>query len=132
MNQPVVVYPDVELLLVDYLRAQLDEDVVVGTIKPSPMPSVPVVVVRRTGGIPDTPITERARIDVSVYATTDKDAHDLAQLVRAQVRGMVGVHDTGHVVRTGEFLGLAHFDDPLSDQPRYITTQEIVVRGTDL
>lgn len=132
MNHPVVVFPDVELLVVDYLRTVVDDDVLVRTVKPSPMPATPVVVVRRTGGLPDTPVTERARIDFSIYASTDKDAHDLAQLIRAYVRDMVGVHDGVQVIRTTEFLGLSHFDDPLSDQPRYLTTQEIVVRGESL
>lgn len=131
MTRPVVVYPDVELLTVNYLRMMLD-DVTVGTIKPSPMPDGPVVVVRRTGGIPDTPVTDRARIDFSIFAATDKAAHDLAQLVRAHIRALPGVHLEGQVIRTAEFLGLAHFDDPVTDQPRYLTTQEIVVRGTPL
>lgn len=131
MTPPVVVYPDVELLTVNYLRLMLD-DVTVGTVKPSPMPFGPVVVVRRTGGVPDTPVTDRARIDFTVFATTDKAAHDLAQLVRAHVRAMPGVYAEGQVIRTNEFLGLAHFDDPVTDQPRYLTTQEIVVRGVAL
>lgn len=133
MSQPVVIYPDVEALCVDHLVDELpvywDSDVHVGTRKPNPMPSGGVVQVRRVGGVPNTPVTDRARIDFLVWADNDEDVHDLTQTVRA-VMHLLRPARTAYLVE--EFAGPTRFADPDSDQPRWLLTLEIAVRGVTL
>jgi hypothetical protein len=132
MTRPVVVYPDAELLTVEHLRDELPTYVatmpVVGTRKPNPMPAGGVVQVRINGGVELTPVSTIARLDFLVWHDTDQEAHDLCQLVRALVKTLHGAP----VHRVEEFLGVVRSADPESDQPRYLCTLEIALRGSPL
>jgi len=135
MSLPVVVFPDVELLLVDYLRDTLPDygevDTVVRTRKPNEMPDTPVIQVRRVGGIRQTVVSDFPRVDLLVWADTDKHAQDLTQLARALLLALPGTPGLGAVVyRCDEFLGPTRYADPDSDQPRWLATIEVATRGT--
>lgn len=133
MTAPVVVFPDAEQLVVDHLVDTLPdywaETVTVGTRKPSPMPAGGVIQVRRVGGVPLTEVSDNARIDLLVWHDTDEDAHDLTATVRAVVH-LLATNRVAH--RVSEFAGPSRFADPDSDQPRWLLTVEIAVRGTAL
>lgn len=138
MSYPTVVFPDVELVVVEYLRDRLADyaseefvdGVQLGTRKPSPMPTVPVIQVRRVGGIRETVVSDLARVDLLVWSDTDKHAADLAQLARGLVLAMAGATATELVYRTDEFVGPTRYADPDSDQPRWLLTVEVATRGT--
>lgn len=135
---PIMVFPDVELLVVDYLRGELElrnedyaQDATLGTRKPSPMPAGAVIQIRRVGGLQNTEVSEAARIDVLVWHDDEKQAMDLTQLARALLHQMRGT-TTPTVYRVEDFAGPARFADPDSDQPRCLLTVEVTVRGDEL
>ena len=131
MTQPVVVFPDVELLVTDHLRTELPTyygAAQVGTRKPNPMPSGGVVQVRRTGGTTLTEVSDAALMDCWVWHDTDAQAAELAAIVRALLHALRG---TAPVHRVADFAA-SHYADPDSDQPRYLLSVEIVVRGSAL
>ncbi len=128
-----IVYGDVELLAVNFLRDQLpaytDEDVVVGTHKPDSMPTGGVIQLILVGGAEVTPVSRATRLDVLCWHDSDKQAHDLAQLTNALCRLMVGAHAEGVIHRVADFVGPYRNYDPDSGQPRYRFTVEAVLRG---
>lgn len=126
-----VLFPDAELVAVEYLRNQFDilsQDVTVGTIKPSPQAEGGTIQVRRVGGTRETVVTDKPRVDLLCWHDTDADAAELAELARALLTRprREGGFDAD------EFAGPARFADPDSDQPRYLLTVEFVTRGTAL
>lgn len=132
---PLITFPDVELLVVDYLRerfadVELDyaDGVTFGTRVPTPLP-LPFVEIRRQGGARLDIIRDLARIDVWTWHEGDKQAQDLAQLVRGFLHQLPGVHGDAVVYRVVEFAGLVRLADPDSDLPRWLTSLEIDVRG---
>lgn len=136
MSAPVVIYPDIEALVVEHLTDELpnyyDGIFEIGSRKPSPMPTGRgVIQIRRVGGIPETPVSDVARVDVLVWHDTDEQAHDLMAVVRALMYVLRG-HTNPNVYRVNEFLGPTRYADPDSDQPRWLLTDEIAVRGQPL
>lgn len=133
--QPVVIYPDAELVVIDYLRSKLatrSEPFVTGVLLGNKVPSpraARFVRVRRNGGVESAPTVDRPRIDVECWAQTDGDAADLSALCRALIRSMQNVTP---VRRVDDFLGPTPIPDPESNQPRYLFTVEISMRGTPL
>ncbi|MFJ2006996.1 hypothetical protein [Streptomyces chartreusis] len=91
---PVVVFPDAELVAVTLLRAALEAGTVIGTEWPPGLEEKledGVVSVTRGGGAEiQRYVTEDVTLDVDVLAATKKQAHDLAQLVRAHLRAAEG------------------------------------------
>lgn len=83
-----LVFPDVELVLTGRYRAALAErdepyaqDVWVSNSVPSPRPDR-MVIVRRDGGV-QAEMRDRPRVSLRCWATSEKDAADLAALVMA-------------------------------------------------
>lgn len=143
MTLPVVVFPDIQLVVVDYLTAALAErteayvfGVKVGTAVERPRRPV-AVVVERAGGIRTLPSVDNPRVEIQVWHGTDEDAHLLALLVRALLHAMPGVVDTSTgpvtVTRVADFAGPFHSPDPLSKppHPRVRLTVEVGVHGVD-
>jgi hypothetical protein len=138
MTQPAVLYPDTVSVVTAYLQAVLDADTThtyadgakVRTREPNPF-LPPLVTVRRVGG-PDAVVIDRPRIDIQVWHTDEADATDLANLVRAHMLAIPGVHSGVTVYRITTFSGPTLIWDEDRNLPRYLLTFELGVRGTAL
>jgi len=129
----VIVFPDLENRLVDYLAAALAErgdPAAVSVTVPNPRPSR-FVLVPRIGGVRRNFVVDSATIAVECWDDTDAGAADLAALVRGLVGALPGqVLDGVPVYRVDEFAGPANLPDPRSAQARYTFTVSISYRGT--
>lgn len=130
-----VLFPDAALVAVEAIRAGLVErgdTTHVGTTIPSPRPAA-LIQAHRVGGVRATVVSDRAQIAVESWDATAEAAHDRAQLCRALLHQLA---DTSHngvaVYRVGELGGPAELPDPLSDNPRYVFTVELHLRGAAL
>jgi hypothetical protein len=130
--QPAVLYPDAEQVVIDYLRTQLGQrsepflsGLILGNFVPSPRPDR-FLKVRRSGGISTAPTVSKPRIDIEAWAITWADAQDIAALSHALIYTM---QNRTPVRSVTEFLGLTPIQDPLSNQPRYLFTLELAMRG---
>lgn len=131
----VMVFDDVEAMLVDWLTTRLTGysagPVVVATKVPNPRPDR-FVKVTRTGGHQRDLITDLVQVTVECWAATDPDAADLARLVRAYVWMLAGTEAAGTWVRiVTEVGGPVAFPDPETNNPRYQFTAELNIRGTE-
>lgn len=129
---PLVVFPDAAAVVVDHLRAQFaarDVAATVGTRIPNPRPARHVRV-RRIGGPRRNIVADGPHVSVEAWGPTDEEAADLAQLCRGLIHAMHGTTIAGVAVYgVSELAGPAELPDPTSDQPRYVQTFEITLRG---
>lgn len=134
-SYPAVIGPDATDVCVSFLRDALDgqgDDATVAARIPNLRPER-LVVVRRVGGPRLNLVADDPMISVECWAADTADAHDLAQLCRALVHTMRGGTVAGvPIYRIDELAGPADLPDPLSDQPRYVFTVQIAMRGTAL
>jgi hypothetical protein len=136
MSVPVK-YPSAVLLAVQWLRTALPlatgHDVAVHAKVPNPRPAGPMVVVRRTGGLPDSAYRDRPRLDLQCWDEDEHAAEDLAGwahavMLQAKNQLVNGVR----IGRTDTFLGPYVNPDPASSAPRYLLTVEWQVPGVQL
>jgi len=133
MQPPNVVFPDVELVVVEYLRERLaarPESFAAAEVDirtPAILPRL-MVRVRRDGGARLDHVREAARMTVLVYAENDADATDLTRLVRALMWAAPG---TGPIVRVVDNAGPVAVADESGRAIRSMAF-EVVVRGTNL
>lgn len=134
-------FPDVVALLIAYL------DPIVGAVAvasrvPNPRPGR-LVQVRRAGGLAQSPVRDRARLDVFTWAPTEVEAMQLALTVRSAVWALAGTDTLGPMVyRVQEFMAPRAFDDERSDStaqvvnagasPRVWATYELTIRADDV
>lgn len=128
----VIVFPDVEELFIGYLTDELPAFGSTATahdaVPPTRTPEF--VVVKRIGGPRRDLVSDSATVTFECWGATPKGAHDLAQLVRGIVGASRGRSVDGHrVYAVSEFAGPGSLPDPDSDQPRYVFTASIAVRG---
>lgn len=130
--QTATLFPDAEQVVINYLRAQTAlrtepylSGVVFGNWVPSPRPAR-YVHVRRSGGVQSAPTIEQPRVDIECWAAKWEDAADIARFMKALVYTM---QNRTPVRQVSDFLGLTPIRDPLSDQPRYLFTVELTMRG---
>lgn len=137
MTLPLVVFPDVQRVVVDYLTDTLADrtehyvfGVKVGTVVERPRTPV-AVTVERAGGVRTLPSVDNPRVEIVVWHGSDEDAQLLAQLVRGLLHAMPGVVETTTgpvtVTRVADFAGPFRSPDPLSDHPRVRLTVEVGV-----
>lgn len=131
MTTPVL-FPDVELWATGWLRDALAgrtepyaQDVYVGNSVPSPRRDR-MVTFRRDGGPRLDQVRELARVGVNVWATSERDATDLARLVAAL---LWAAPDGAPVLRAQQVSGPSPIPD---EQPRRFMSFELTVRGTNL
>lgn len=121
-------WPDVELLVIEWLHAALSP-VHVGTDVPSS--NVPRSIrVQRVGG-PRSQVLDQARVLVEVRASERGDCHDLTSDVRDLLRRLPGAHDEGTVTGVEETGGPAWLPDPLTAQPRFTLALTVLVKPAD-
>ncbi len=131
MSRPVVVMPDAVAVVTGYLRSALaaaGEPVPVVSRVPNPRP-LAFVRVERVGGMRQTVVSDRPRLDIHAWAETEGDAYDLVALTRALVGAMPGVRGGVTVYRVTEVGGPMWLPDSASSQARYAFAVEIHMRG---
>lgn len=123
---PLVLFADVEAWAVDYLTGFLSsrpetyaQGVMVSTVVPNPRADR-MVVVRRDGGPRRSPVSEVARLGVRVWATTDADAADLTQLVRAALAASPG---SGPIRAAVEISGPSYVVEESGQPLRYLVVE---------
>lgn len=128
----VVIFPDIEELLVEYLSAELLEmgvGVPVLTQIPAQRPES-FVSVPRVGGPRRNQVVDAATISADSWALRPKAAHDLAQVVRGLIGALPGQSLGGYpIYRVTEFTGPGNLPDPRSQHARYTQAFSILIRG---
>lgn len=134
MTLPVVVMPDAVAVVCDYLRTALaTAGVPIPVVSRIPRTRPPSFVrVERVGGVRQTPVSDRPRVDVHCWAADESAAHDLAALTRALVGAMPGVRGGVTVYRVTEVGGPQALPDPETSSPRFAFAVEIHMRGRAL
>lgn len=134
MNDPVL-FPDSTTVVIDGLLNTLPDDgydVGVYSSVPNPRPDE-FVVVERVGGPRANIAQDSAHLAVDCWSTSDRDAHDLAQIVRARINAMQAtMTEAGAVGRVDELSGPSRNPDPVSTQERYSFQVTVAVRGATL
>lgn len=132
----VIVFPDVEDLLVTYLGAELTargDTATVHTRVPAPRPDR-FVLVPRVGGTRRSLVVDSPTIGFECWAATDTAAEGLCSLVRGLVFALPRQPPVRGVqfYRVDEFGGPTNLPDPVSNQSRYVFTAAVSCRGTAL
>ena len=128
----VIVFPDAEQILGDWLAAQLTTQgltVPVSTRPPDPRPTR-FITLRRVGGARANLVTDAALISIESWAEQGSAALVLAQLVRGLLLSAPGRLSTATVYRVREASGPGNLPDPVSEHARYTQTFEVRLRGT--
>ncbi len=126
--------PDAVAVVTGYLREALagaGEPVPAVSRVPTPRPER-FVRVQRVGGLQQTPVSDRPRLDVHCWAETESAAYDLVALTRALLGAIPGVRGGVTVYRVTEVGGPQWLPDSESGQPRYALAVEIHMRGRSL
>lgn len=119
-----VTYPDVQLVVIDYLRP-LIAPTTIGVRVPTTRPAK-FVTIRRAGGVAEG-LTDRPRLDLFAWAGSDEAASDLLQALRRHLALLPRAHAS--VRGVDEFSGPIPAPDE-SSQPRWLMTYEIALRGS--
>lgn len=133
----MVIFPDVEKILVAGLKASLDsreeaftDSVYVSTKKPGPKTTpypTKIITIRSDGGPQLDDVRKLERIGINVYANNYADASDLSRMVAALVRGL-----TGEYIKFVEIiLSPVRVDEESQEEVRYMTL-EVTTKGTTL
>lgn len=133
MSAELLVFPDIEAVLVKHLRAKLTErgdTAHVSTIVPADRPDR-LVKVARTGGPQRSMTMDAPQVTVQCWASGEVDAHDLASLAHAIVAAMPREESIEgaviyHYIETS---GPMFFPDLESQIPRYQFTGQLLVRA---
>ena len=135
--QPVVVFPDAELVAVTVLRTALEAGVTVGTEWPEDLAAAVttgVVSVTRVGGATvQRFVTEDVTLDIDVLAAEKGQAHDLAQLARAYLRAAEGTTVDGAQIYSVADISLPWLpyqpDAETAPIPRYVLVMQMRLRA---
>ncbi len=134
MNDPVL-FPDTTEVVINGLVDVLPDDgydIGLYSTVPNPRPAE-FVVIERVGGPRANIAQDSAHLAVDCWSTSDVDAHNLAQIVRARIAAMQGtVIDDQAVGRVDELSGPSRNPDPVSSQDRYSFQVAVAVRGSTL
>lgn len=132
----LIVDPDAETVLVDYLAGELSgrpdyATALVATRKPATMPPL-MVRIMRTGGPRADLVQDAPQLTVDAYGETEEDASGLATICRALIQagalqGYMGATPIGTV---REFSGPSNMPDPQTSRIRYTATYVVQMRGT--
>lgn len=124
----MVLFADVEALLIPWLRDQLN----VPTFNkiPHPRPGT-FVTVQRHGGVRGSLVTDAPQVGVEVWGRDDAEAMDVAMLAWSRMMYVLpGAILDGHTVyRVESFAGPQRLPDPLSAQPRVVFAVQPHIRG---
>lgn len=130
MTRPVVVFPDAALVTVTYLRSVMP-GVLVYTRIPADRPAE-FIRVERLGGMRRSLITDRPRMDIHCWSTSEEAAEGLMARTRALTLAMAGARAGTTVYDVAEVTGPQWLPDNTSGQPRYAFAVEFSTRGTEM
>lgn len=126
----VVVFPDVEAMVVTYLRAPATQaGGKVATKAPSSLPPL-FARVSRVGGTQRDIVTDTARILVECWGPDTVAASSFASLMRAHMLAIARVTDS--FTRVVDGGGITYLADPDTNKPRYQFFVQADVRGVAL
>ena len=133
-SKPPLIFPDMALWSVTYLRAALTaraesyaSGVSVLTIVPNALPTR-LVTVRDDGGPRSPDVTKVSSLGINVWAANDADCTDLANLVAGLLEAAVGNGPVvGHLGSSGPYP----VADPGAKPHRYLSA-DLVIRGASL
>lgn len=120
-----VIFPDIELLLINRLRPYLT-NAYLGRDYPRNAYSN-VITLRRQGGVRKNPIIETVRLGVNSYAQTPKEATDLALEIRATLESLADTAPLGKI----EADGITEIKDNTNMSRRYFILSADV-RGKEM
>jgi hypothetical protein len=129
---PLIMFPDAELVMCDWLRSALlarGYNVPVATAVPATRPPS-FVRLMRTGGARHTLVSDAAQITVECFAVKESAAANLAAICRALIHSTPGQVPAVMVYRVEELGGPQNLPDPSTTQYRYTQTFEVHLRGT--
>lgn len=136
MNE-VILFGDIETALITKLTADLATRSDTAAVQsdgnkpssPTPRPDR-LVVVRRLGGARSGLVTDGASIEFHCYDSSETEAQELAQLIRALVYSYSGHTLSGLLIhRIEEYAAPARMPHPKSHNPRYVFTASVFYRG---
>lgn len=135
MTRVSSVLPDVELLVLNYLRARPElVSVTVASVRPADMPAA-LLVARRVGGVPSSlwrkPFAlDHAAIACQAWHQTQAKAFGLASVALAALGEAKGSHPEGTVSRIRVLSGLVETPDSAAPQEvsSYVFTVALDVR----
>lgn len=127
MAKPVVVFPDAVLVVIEYLHSVLPGVTVVPRV-PGDRPTE-FVRVERIGGLRNSLVTDRPRVDLECWSDSEEDAEALVSMVRAYTLAMAGRRGNTTVYDVAEVSGPMWLPDSASGQPRYSFAVEFSTRG---
>lgn len=128
--RPAVQFPDAVLTVIEYLRSALSPTLVYSRV-PTPLPST-FIRIDRLGGLRNSLVTDRPRLDIECWGPTEKAAADLMSLARAHVGAMAGTHGNTTVYNVVEVTGPQWLPDSATGHPRYAFAVEFSARGRAL
>jgi hypothetical protein len=128
----LLVFPDAEAVVIDYLDDQLDGDVPVSLTIPTTRPDE-FVTVQRSGGPRLNMVADRPVLLVECWAQGATRAKAIAEEARALITAMRGQVIGGVTIyHVNDAAGPSYLPDPSSTQPRYTFTVEVAMRGTGI
>lgn len=134
MGLPVVVFPDAEQLVIDFLADRLGSSVHVGSELPQSIQTVVadldgVVVVNLldTADVLDFVLKDPA-LEIGVLAADKASASALARLVSAHIKAMPGASTPGALVYLATEEGFSWEPDEPTGLPQYVITVVLRVR----
>ncbi|WP_424462889.1 hypothetical protein [Pseudoclavibacter helvolus] len=126
----VIVFPDVEAMVVAYLRPPASEaGGSVATKAPSPLPRL-FARVSRVGGSQRDIATDTARVLVECWGPDTVTASSFASLMRAHMLAIARATDS--FTRVVDGGGITYLADPDTNKPRYQFFVQADVRGVAL
>lgn len=130
----VIVFPDIEPIIVSYLNAQLTAFSESARASTKTTNAAKFVTVRRTGGNAVF-VIDNARLTFEAWATTETVAANLAQLVRGIILAVDQITHSGTTYQTyepQELAAPANNPDPdaAATYARYTWTVQLGIRGT--
>lgn len=131
MVRPLVIFPDAVLLVIEYLRSVMPPGTLVYSRVPAARPPE-FIRVERNGGLRNSLVTDRPRLDIHCWSGTEASAQALCERARAHVNAMAGKRGAHTVYRVREVGGPQWLPDSASGSPRYAIAVEFSTRGTDL
>lgn len=123
MSRPVVLLPDVESMVVEFLKANAAVDAIAsgrvyGELPPQvTFPAVAVLLVSD-----DVPIEWRLTgtwVQVDCFGTTRLEARTLARVAHSQLVAWTGVVSGGVISSVSTIIGVRHIGEPIDNRPRY-------------
>lgn len=127
----MIIYPDLETVLVGYLKDELDDTVYV-SVKAAPADTDPMpatqVIVSVSPSAEKTPVTRYANVLVECYGLTYSAANELGLYVEALLRNAT---TTGHIKSVEVLVGPVRIADESAYEKRNISA-EVVIKAASL